>query len=126
MFCCRRCVIVEQLECRYKSGLHKTIVASSPNRESEEVYTRPLCREDRLGLDYTLLCYADLVYFNLCRTILEKTEGIADSEREIERIFSGATGAAMSSIERGEHLNDVCLEFFEEERDHAARASGYT
>ena len=42
--------------------------------EEKEVYTRPLpltsCQEDRLGLDYTVLCLADLVY-QFGRMILE-------------------------------------------------------
>ena len=54
--------------------------------KKKEVYTRPLlltsCQEDRLGLDYTVLCYAmaDLVINLATRSWKECSE----------RIFSGA------------------------------------
>ena len=44
-------------------------------RKFKEVYTRPLrltsCQEDRLGLDYTVLCLKGRSFFQFGRTILE-------------------------------------------------------
>ena len=55
-------------------------VISQKKKFEEEVYTRPLpltsCQEDRLGLDYTVLCLRSLmaaarIFFQFGRTILE-------------------------------------------------------
>ena len=55
-------------------------VISQKKKFEEEVYTRPLpltsCQEDRLGLDYTVLCLRSLMFcvcsfFQFGRTILE-------------------------------------------------------